>query len=318
MTANEPPPNNLASAAPAPATTEPPQLQHAPQRVVSLVPSLTESLFDLDLGASVVGITDYCIHPSSSLQGLPRLGGTKNPRLADILALQPDLVLANWEENTASTIKGLQKAGVPVWVTFTQTVRHAIDVLWTLAGLYGSRTAIQRLEALEHSLDWARSAAASQPEVPFFCPIWYDHTAAGDDWWMTFNRQTYPSDLLSLFGGSNLFADRQRRFPLAADLGQADEQAPGERDTRYPRLSLQEIREANPKLILLPDEPFKFTEAHRQELFSLLSDTHAARNGQIMLVDGSLITWHGTRLALALRELPALFASAGSGESLPL
>ena len=81
-----------------------------PKRIVSLVPSMTESLFDLGFGATVVGVTDYCIHPAEGLRGLPRLGGPKNPRLADLCALQPDLVIANPEENTRRAIEAAQKA----------------------------------------------------------------------------------------------------------------------------------------------------------------------------------------------------------------
>src|SRR5512139_3602968 len=101
-----------------------------PKRVVSLVPSMTESLFELGFGETLVGITDYCIYPEERLEGLPRLGGPKNPRLEDIIALQPELVLANWEENTRRTVETLEAAGVRVWVTFPKTVRQALDVLW--------------------------------------------------------------------------------------------------------------------------------------------------------------------------------------------
>ena len=103
------------------ATLRPLQFDHAPRRVVSLVPSLTESLFELGVGDTVVGVTDYCIHPAERLAGLPRLGGPKNPDIAAIAALQPDLVLANWEENTRQAVEALER-GVPVWVTLPLSV----------------------------------------------------------------------------------------------------------------------------------------------------------------------------------------------------
>lgn len=277
-----------------------------PERIVSLVPSMTESLFALGLGERVVGITDYCIRPEGDVDRLIRLGGPKNPRVQDILSLKPDLVVANMEENTRSAVEALEAEGVPVWVTFPKTVRQALDVLWTLAGLYQSGLAAARVESLEIALEWAQKAAEHLPPVRYFCPIWLDRTSSGQSWWMTFNKQTYADDLLHLLGGENVFAERERRYPLAADLGLEPPEDAGDRDTRYPRVSIQEIRSANPDLILLPDEPYQFTEAHSNELIDLLSETAAVRNGQIHQLDGSLITWHGTRLAQALQILPGM------------
>lgn len=278
-----------------------------PRRVISLVPSLTESLFDLGFGASVVGITDYCVHPAGQLQGLPRFGGPKNPRVDQILELQPELVLANQEENTPQTVEQLEAAGVPVLVTFPKTVRQALDVLWTLTGLYHSRTAAVQLETLELSLEWLQSVSSERSRWRYFCPIWQDVTESGVRWWMTFNHDTYIHDLLSVIGGSNIFAQRKRRYPLKAELGEMAARDPGDRDTRYPRVTLEEILAGDPELILLPSEPFAFNETQREQIGAWLADTPAARQGRVYLVDGSLLTWHGTRLGKALQELPALF-----------
>jgi ABC-type Fe3+-hydroxamate transport system substrate-binding protein len=277
-----------------------------PQRVVSLVPSMTESLFELGLGAALVGVTDYCAHPAEAVARLPRLGGPKNPRVEDILRLQPDLVLANWEENTRPAVEALEAAGVAVWVTFPRTVLESLDVLWKLAELFRSQEANIRLRTLELTLDWAISAVDERKVVRYFCPIWQDETQNGQPWWMTFNRQTYPSDLLLLIGGENVFAERERRYPLRADLGLEAAQDPGERDRRYPRVTVEEIVAAQPEVILLPDEPFAFDQGHVGQMAELLRETPAAQNNCIFNIDGSLITWHGTRLARALRELPAV------------
>ncbi len=126
---------------------------------------------------------------------------------------------------------------------------------------------------------------------------------------MTFNADTYSHDLLRICGAINVFADRDRQYPLKADLGQGDPLLPDDprvvgRDTRYPRVTIEEVVAAQPDMILLPGEPFHFSEEHIP-LFAAL-DTPASRNGQILLVDGSLLTWHGTRLAYALDTLPAL------------
>jgi ABC-type Fe3+-hydroxamate transport system substrate-binding protein len=277
-----------------------------PQRVVSLVPSMTESLFELGLGAALVGVTDYCAHPAEAVARLPRLGGPKNPRVEEILRLQPDLVLANWEENTRPAVEALEAAGVAVWVTFPRTVLESLDVLWKLAELFRSQEANIRLRTLELTLDWAISAVDERKVVRYFCPIWQEQTQSDQPWWMTFNRQTYPSDLLLLIGGENVFAERERRYPLRADLGLEAAQDPGERDRRYPRVTVEEVVAAQPEVILLPDEPFAFDAEHAGRIGALLRETPAAKNDCIFNIDGSLITWHGTRLARALRELPAV------------
>jgi len=284
-----------------------------PRQVVSLVPSLTESLFELGMGSSVVGITDFCIYPADSLGGITRLGGPKNPRVADIISLEPDLVLANWEENSRQTVEALEAAGIPVWVTFPKTVRQSVDVLWTLAGIYQSSLAAVRLETLEVALDWAETAVSGKRGIRYFCPIWHGDYSEGVPWWMTFNQDTYCNDILKVVGGDNIFAERLRHYPLSADLGIAEPEFAGERDVRYPRVTVDEILKADPEIVLLPSEPFEFTAANQDKIESLLGSTQAAQGRKIFRVDGTLVTWPGTRLARALRELPQLFA----GETFP-
>jgi ABC-type Fe3+-hydroxamate transport system substrate-binding protein len=265
-------------------------------------------MFDLGLGEAVVGITDYCVHPTEQLTHLPRIGGTKNPNVDAILDLKPDLVLANWEENRRHSVESLEAYDVPVWVTFPKTVLQAMEVLWTMVGLFHNREAAVRLQTLELTLDWAVSAASERTAVRYFCPIWFEQTQDGHPWWMTFNRHTYAHDLMQLLGGENVFAERERRYPLKADLGLGPPEEPGERDTRYPRLSLSELQSAQPDIVLLPDEPFAFNESNRDFLRDNLQDSPAVEKDRIHLVDGSLITWYGTRLARALQELPNLLA----------
>ncbi len=279
---------------------------HPPKRVVSLVPSLTESMFDLGLGSSVVGITDYCIYPAEEVAKLPHLGGPKTPRIDEILLLKPDLVLANWEENTRQAIEALETAAVPVWVSFPKTVRESLDVLWTLVGLFRNQNSAARMETLELTLEWATSSMIERRPLRCFCPIWYEKLSDGSQWWMTFNRHTYCHDLLHLLGCQNVFAERERRYPLEADLGRSQPESAESRDTRYPRVLLSEIHAARPDVILLPSEPFEFNDTHRSNLIEQLSGIPAVEDDHVYLVDGSLITWHGTRLAHALRELPTL------------
>ena len=283
--------------------------QQPPRRVVSLVPSLTESMFDLGLGEFLVGITDFCVFPAEGVARLPRLGGPKTARLEEIIDLKPELVMANQEENPKALVEALEAAGIKVWVTFPKTLRQALDVLWTIVGLYQSRGAAIRLETLELTLDWAEEAGKERPHWRYFCPIWQsslEKPSDEPDWWMTFNQDTYMHDLLRLMGGENGFGERVRRYPLAADLGLVDAEPAGERDTRYPCVTLQEILSADPEVILLPSEPFAYDAEVKSRLEEQLAETQAVQSGKVILVDGSLLMWHGTRLARALRDLPGL------------
>lgn len=289
-----------------PIRTYGPALALPPTRVVSLVPSLTESLFDLGLGLRLVGVSDFCSRPAAETARLPRLGGTKNPNLDAILALEPDLILASWEENTRPSVEALAQAGISVWVTHPKTIHETLDMLWAIAGRFEDQIAALRLKSLAVSLEWAEAAAQDHVSVATFCPIWYE-VRDGQEWWMTFNQHTYCHDILRASGGQNVFAGRERRYPVAADLGLAEPEPAGERDTRYPRLGLEEIRAAQPEVILLPDEPYAFDQSHLETLMERLRDTPAARNQRIFLVDGSLITWPGTRCVRALQTLPAFF-----------
>ena len=280
-------------------------LVRPPQRIISLVPSITESLFDLGFGERVVGISDFCIYPAEGVLHLPRVGGPKNARVADILKLEPDLVIANQEENTPRIVNALADAAVPVWLTFPQTVAESIAMLWEMVDCFGGGQAEQALRLLEMATNWCGDAAIDSPCFRYFCPIWQD--GEGDSaWWMTFNAQTYPHDLLQLLGGDNIFANRARQYPLAADLGRALSEEAGGRDTRYPRVTRAEIIAGQPDVILLPSEPYDYGAQHSAEFLNCFADTPAGRNQRILLVDGTLLMWCGTRLGKALVELPAV------------
>lgn len=278
---------------------------HAPERVVSLVPSMTESLFELGFGQAVIGVSDYCNRPPAA-QNLSKVGGPKDASIEAIAALKPDLVIANREENTREMVEGLLAAGLTVWLTFPCSVREALDDLWVLARLFRSNTANLMLDVLERNLEWARLANQERERQRVFCPIWQQTDGSNGGWWMTFNGRTYMSDLLGVFGAENVFAQRQRRYPIQADLGLGTAEDPGERDTRYPRVSLAEIEAAQPDLILLPDEPYVYGEKDLAAARATFANTPAGRAGRIVLVEGSLLTWPGTRLGLALAELEGL------------
>lgn len=287
----------------APQESRPRPVDFVPRRVVSLVPSITESLFDLELGDRLIGVTDYCVFPAEGTTGLPKMGGTKNPDIAQIVALRPDLVMMNSEENRKADADALRAAGIPIWASEPRTVRDALDLLWLIMDVFEGASMVHRVRQIEimyeTTLRYMVEAEGAQP-VRTFAPIWREP-------WMTFNRHTYTHDLLRTCGAANVFADRERDFPLAADLGESASLAKDDprrlgRDTRYPRVTLEEIADAQPELVLLPSEPFAFDEVDAARFHQL--DIPAAHNSHIYLIEGSLLTWHGTRLAYALRDLP--------------
>ena len=251
-----------------------------PARIVSLVPSLTEALFTLGLGDRVVGVTEWCIHPADALEAIPRVGGTKNPELELICSLEPDLVIANREENTQRVVERLRESGIDVWVTYPRTVVEAVALLRELAIRGGRRVELASVvEPIERALALAMQQAPTKP-TRCFCPIWKQP-------WMAVGSDTYADDLLTLCGGSNVFAGRsERRYPLVRD---------------------EDIVAAQPEVILLPDEPYAFGAHDVTELLQL--PVPAARDGRIHLIDGTLVSWYGPRIGRAIEVLGRLLAS---------
>ncbi len=266
---------------------------------------MTESLFDLGMGDSVVGITDYCVSPPI-VEKIPKVGGTKDVRVNRVIELAPDLIIVNQEENTRQVVEKLGDQ-FNVWLTFPKTVRQVLDDLWQLVYLFRRERAFVSLRTLETAVEYAESRLFDLQPIRVFVPIWQDVTETGIRWWMTFNQDTYCHDLIRLLGGMNVFGDRQRKYPLAADLGEAQETVPDDRDIRYPRVTLEEIIQAGPELILLPDEPYRFTDEDEEEIRQLLRDTPAVKQNKVYRIEGSFLTWHGTRLGKALAELSQFF-----------
>jgi ABC-type Fe3+-hydroxamate transport system substrate-binding protein len=262
------------------------------------------------LGDSLVAITDYCIHPEEQLKSLPRIGGTKNPDIGAIVDLAPDLVFANQEENTPAAVHALEDAGVPVHLSFPKTLDETLAMLAEIADLYADDSARQRVERLAADV----AAVRTQPEriISTFVPIWEGQSGA-IAWWMTVNRDTFTHDLLAAAGFANVFAERERLYPLAADLGVAEAQEPGERDTRYPRVTCDEILAAAPDVILLPSEPYEYGQEHIERMGQALAATPAAANQQIYTIDGTLVTWTGTRIGQALPALQTLHNECQAG-----
>ncbi|MEU1303459.1 helical backbone metal receptor [Streptomyces shenzhenensis] len=231
-------------------------------RVVSLVPSLTEAVAATVPGA-LAGATDWCTHPAD----LPvtRVGGTKNPRVDRIVALAPDLVIANEEENRAPDLDTLRAAGLTVLVTEVRSVPQAFRELARVLTACGATARPRWLDEAEDA--W------SAPPVPALrakavVPVWRRP-------WMVLGRDTFAGDVLARLGVDNIHA------------GHAD---------RYPRIPLDELRAAAPGLVVLPDEPYRFTADDGPEAFPGLP---------CALVSGRHLTWYGPSLAEAPRVLSA-------------
>jgi ABC-type Fe3+-hydroxamate transport system substrate-binding protein len=272
------------------------------QRIVSLVPSITETLYSFGRGAHVVGITEYCTEPAAEVAGQTRIGGTKNPDISQIRDLHPQLVFAVAEENRRHDVEQLDAAGIPVYVFEPRTVRHGIALLWRIADILGCYNEVAgQISAIETVYEATRVLVATRRRLRVFCPIWKDP-------YMTINEDTYVHDMLWVCGGDNIFARRQRRFPLAADLGaqpaRINDRA-AERDRRYPRLTLQEMAALRPEVILLPDEPYVFTAADLGD-FTPFAEVPAVQHQRIHLIDGKIVSWYGPRIGHSLQTLRAL------------
>jgi ABC-type Fe3+-hydroxamate transport system substrate-binding protein len=276
-----------------------PPLSQTPRRIISLVPSLTEALYAFGLGDRIVAITDYCVEPPGLVRTKPTIGGTKNPDVRAILHLKPDLVVANVEENRKADVEVLQAHGIAVFISFPQTVANALLTLRVLAQVTGAEVqACPILTRIEEALHETMSLASGRRPVRVFCPIWKDP-------WMTINRETFIHDMLAICGGENIFAERERRFPLAADLGQGSAahtvDAEG-RDRRYPRVTLVEMAALMPEVIILPDEPYPFTHGDLAQ-FERFHTVPAVCQRRIHLIDGKMVCWYWSRLGESLRAL---------------
>ena len=248
-------------------------------RVVSLVPSLTETVAVTAPGL-VAGATDWCTHPAGL--DVPRVRGTKNPDLAAVIALRPDVVLANEEENRPADLAALREAGLPVWVTVIRTLDEGLVSLRRLLTDACQLPVPRWLEAAE------RVWAAFPPDMPgrpvqlrrAVIPIWRRP-------WMVLGRDTFAGDVLARLGVANLYA------------GHAE---------RYPKIPLDDLLAAGPELVVLPDEPYRFTAGDGPECFPGLPAA---------LVSGRHLTWYGPSLAEAPGVLAVQLATASPGPAHP-
>ncbi|HUS30620.1 MAG TPA: helical backbone metal receptor [Kofleriaceae bacterium] len=264
---------------------------HPPQRIVSLVPSDTYSVVALGAGNRLVGRTTYCEHGD----GVATVGGTKDVDVEKVLALEPHLVIANQEENSRRPLEQLAER-VPVLVSLPRRVDAGIGHLARIARILevGDDPKVKELVKRGYELPKAPEA-----KLRAFVPIWMDPL-------MTLNGETFGSDVLARVGVSNAFGDRPRLYPLAADLGKAMPQDAAGRDDRYPRITLDEIKQRGADVIVLPDEPHAFSAADE----ALLQET--LPSAKVIRVSGKDLFWYGAWTIEALARLEAQLHSSAN------
>lgn len=240
-----------------------------PQRIVSLICSITETLFELGLGSRIAGRTNYCIRPAPQVEQVHKIGGPKNPDLNDIISLNPDLVIANIEENEEKDIQIMEKEGLPVFVTYPRTVMESLELIRTLGLITGqeNEAEIWYRKAEKVVRDVAKEVSAIERSPSILYLIWRKP-------YMAVNRDTYIHDLIDFCGGTNCNADDSDRYPV---------------------LSVDDMIRLQPEMILLPSEPYPFKEKHVDELMRY-TEIPAIRNKKVLLVDGELFSWYGVRM----------------------
>ena len=231
-------------------------------RIVSLVPSQTELLYYMGLTDEVVGITKFCIHPAEWYRNKIRVGGTKEIDIEKIISLEADLVIANKEENVREQIGALQHK-MAVWLTDVNNLDEALQMIKDLGKLVNRNKEASEL-VINITAAFSKNQAYAFPPVLSCYLIWKDP-------FMTVGHDTFIHDMMQHAGYANAFADA----------------------TRYPIVTIDDILQSGCKVLLLSSEPYPFKEKHIAELAALLPGI------KILLVDGEMFSWYGSRLLLA-------------------
>jgi ABC-type Fe3+-hydroxamate transport system substrate-binding protein len=237
------------------------ELHAPPKRIISLVPSQTELLYDLGLNEEVVGITRFCIHPNDWLRSKTRIGGTKQLDLKKIKELQPDLIIANKEENLREQIEELA-IDFPVWISDVDNLNNALEMIVSIGIITNKAPKAKEICMRIH--DSFSLLKTLQAKLSTCYLIWREP-------YMTVGGDTFISNMMQHAGFQNMFVDRKR----------------------YPEITVEQLQAAGCQLLLLSSEPFPFKQKHVQELQNLLPDT------KIVLVDGEMFSWYGSRLLKA-------------------
>ena len=263
-------------------------------RVVSLVPSVTETLFALGKGGTLVGRTVFCIEPRGEVESIETIGGTKSPNLQKIIDLKPQLVLANKEENRRQDIEELRQAGLAVHVAQPTTVEEGLSYVTTCGRIFeceaeaekitraGVRELVrlkERLRELDEQND-VRLKPREHPRPQVICFVWNDP-------WMAVGSDTYIGDMIRTLGGENV-------YNLAAD--------------RYFPVDPVEVAARNPDIMLFPDEPYAFKEDDLQFWRDNFADMRAVQDNRLRICGGQDLCWFGARIPGALQRLQPLLA----------
>jgi len=251
-----------------------------PRRIVSLCPSITETLVAIGGLSRLVAATRYCVRPQGLLWGLPRIGGTKNPDVARIRDLAPDLVFANQEENRREDVEALRAAGIEVDVSFPKRVAEVPDTVRGWGRRLGKETAAEGLAARIESELSALDTERAPGSFRYACWIWKNP-------WMTVSNDTYVADLLSLSDGVNVFGSEPERYPAATP---------------------EESLARGASVHLFPSEPYPFREEKHGEEVAKIFGERARR----LFVAGDDLSWHGFRTLDGLRAVKKLRVYASS------
>jgi ABC-type Fe3+-hydroxamate transport system substrate-binding protein len=247
------------------------KLSGAPQRIISLVPSQTELLFELGLENRIIGVTKYCIHPAEAVKKKILVGGTKQLNLDKIQTLAPDLIIANKEENDKKDIDALAKE-FPVWVSDVQTVEGAIQMIRGIGEI--TQTEEKAAQIANEIAQAFRKFQAPATHKTCAYLIWRKP-------WMSVGGDTYINDMLRSCRLKNVFAEKKR----------------------YPEFTLNTLAKLQPELIFLSSEPYPFKEKHIEEI------QIKCPNSKIVLVDGEMFSWYGSRA----KRAPAYFSELLAG-----
>lgn len=235
-------------------------VEFPPRRIISLVPSQTELLYDLGLDKEVVGITKFCVHPNEWFRRKTRVGGTKQVKLDIIEQLQPDLIIGNKEENERSQIEALATK-YPVWMSDVYTLNDAVNMIEAIGELVDKAENAKNLSKRINVAFDTFHKECTTPTLRAAYFIWRKP-------YIVVASDTFIDEMLRIAGFVNVFAERER----------------------YPDITLEELAEAAPKIILLSSEPYPFKEKHFDEF------KRVCPNAVIKLVDGELFSWYGSRL----------------------
>ncbi|MCD6067364.1 MAG: ABC-type Fe3+-hydroxamate transport system, periplasmic component [Bacteroidetes bacterium] len=235
------------------------ELNATPRRIVSVVPSQSELLWDLGLQEELTGITKFCIHPKEMFSTKTRIGGTKKLDIAKIKELNPDIIIANKEENEKEQIEELCRL-FPVWISDIKNLSDSLDMITNLGAIFEKRKTAEKIRDLIAKGFAKLPIQIVTKRTAYF--IWKNPL-------MMTGRDTFINDMLSRCGFENILNDP---------------------DSRYPEISEKELRELNPELILLSSEPYPFNEKHIHEFQAIVPEA------KIRIVDGELFSWYGSRL----------------------